>query len=148
MNHTSTSITNSPLSHHRKPEDSSRRVGDKKGQCPVEKGTAVKGNETDSYTICGLEFTENELLLKIGYPLEARQLRLPISRFPSLGKLPVNKRRNGFTMHKQHTVIYWHAFQEKLVARDVVLFGAGLEKKSGHLSEREFIYEMPPPFHS
>ena len=91
------------------------------------------------HTICGLRFTDNELLLTLGYNFNRRELRMPLSRFPALEKATVGERQR-FTMHREHTVIYWYGLKEKLVAKDVES-GASTQRRPEGASEYDFIYK-------
>lgn len=99
-----------------------------------------------NYTLCGLDFTDDELVIRVGYHMNPKQVRLPLSRFPSLAQASQEERRQMFTIHKHHTVVYWFGLKEKLVARDVTLFDGSTEKKPDHVVDRDFIYETPSPF--
>jgi hypothetical protein len=96
------------------------------------------------HTICGMKFTDTELILTLGCYRDRRQFSLPLSRFPALAKASPEDRQR-FSMHRRHSVIYWYALKEKLVAKDVEQLGSSTERKPYNVNESDFIYSGTHP---
>ena len=95
-----------------------------------------------NYTIGGLHFTGNELILNVGYYRNSQEVYFPLTRFPELERASEEELRL-FSMHQHNTVVYWPRLRLKLVARDVLLHGLSTQIQPDDVSEQHFIYETP-----
>jgi len=93
----------------------------------------------DNFTVCGLAYTDTEMVLGIGHYHNQRQIRLPLERFPEIKALPLEQRR-CVTTHKHGTVLYFYTLKAKLVLRDAIVLGRGLEFLPPGMNETEFLY--------